>query len=332
MEKQNVLDSRLIEKFEIHKDFTRLFLDAFILINREHKILKFNSAFCQIVELRAIDIRKIASFDEMLSTKMPGVEESAIDQLLTSQVPTRVDEVPALNKSNQKELTLIISSYPYHDTDGTMLGACLLMRDVTAETNLQTKYKDKSLESITDPLTSLFTRRYFEAQIEKEIAKCKTNNLKPSMSILMFDLDKFKNVNDTFGHQAGDYVLVETANILRKTSRRSDILGRYGGEELLVLIFDASPRIATLVAEKFRTAIHGHEYIFDGKKIPVTTSIGVTLLASYEDTKEAAIKRADECLYIAKESGRNIAVVDFGDGKIAAAEYLKANPEPEVKV
>lgn len=332
MENQNVLDSRLIEKFEVHKDFTRLFLDAFILINREHKILKFNSAFCQIVELRAIDVRKIANFDAMLTTNIPGAEQSAIDQLLNSQVPTRIDEVPAVNVTNQKELTLIISSYPYHDADGTMLGACLLMRDVTAETNLQSKYKDKSLESITDPLTSLYTRRYFESQIDKEIAKCKANNLKLSMSILMFDLDKFKSVNDTYGHQAGDFVLVETANILRRTSRRSDVLGRYGGEELLVLIFDTSPRVATLVAEKFRSAIQNHNYEFEGKKIPVTTSIGVSIITSYEDTKEAAIKRADDCLYLAKESGRNVVVVDYGGGRTLAAEYLQANPaEGEVK-
>jgi len=322
LEKQDVLDSRLMEKFELHKDFTRLFLDAFVLINREHKILKFNSAFSQIVGLKAIDIRKIVNLDNVLLTNMPGSEQSAIDQLLNSMVPTRIDEVPAVNMTNQKGLVLIISSYPYYDADGTMLGACLLMRDVTAETNLQTKYKDKSLESITDSLTGLFTRRYFEMQIEKEIEKCRENNLRLSMSILMFDLDKFKHINDTYGHQAGDYVLVETAKLLRATSRRSDILGRYGGEELLVLIFDTTPKITTLVAEKFRTVIHSHDYIFDGKKIPVTTSIGGTSLISHEETKETAIKRADECLYVAKESGRNIVVVDFGEGKKSAAEFL----------
>ncbi len=325
MEVQNALDAKLIEKFEAHKDFTKVFLDAFILINHKHKILKFNSAFCQIVELKAIDVKKIMNLDDIISTKISEEQESAIDQLLNSSVPTRIDEIPTINKINQKKLALIASSYPYHDADGSMLGACILMRDVTAETNLQNKYKDKSLESITDPLTNLFTRRYFEAQIEKEITKCKINNLKPSMAILLFDLDKFKSVNDTYGHQAVDYVLKETANILRKNSRRSDVLGRYGGEELLVLIFDSTPKISAIVAEKFRQAIESHEYIFEGKKIPVTTSIGVTLLSSYEDTKELAIKRADECLYLAKESGRNIAILDFFEGKIPASEYLKTH-------
>jgi diguanylate cyclase (GGDEF)-like protein len=321
LEKQDVLDLKLIEKFEVHKDFTRLFLDAFVLINREHRILKFNSAFCQIVELRAIDIRKIVSFDRMLTTEMSGAKESALEQLLSSRVPTRVDEVSVFNATNKKTLTLIISSYPYYDVDGTMLGACLLLRDVTAETNLQSKYKNKSLESITDPLTGLFTRRYFEVQIENEIAKCKANNKNLSLAILLFDLDKFKLINDNYGHQAGDYVLSETAKILRTTSRRSDILGRYGGEELLVLIFDASPQVATVVAEKFRSAIQNHEYVFEGKKIGVTTSIGVTLLSSYQDTKEAAIKRADACLYYAKELGRNKVAVDFGGGIKEANEF-----------
>ncbi len=321
MEAQDVLDSRLIEKFEIHRDFTRVFLDAFVLINNEQKVLKFNSAFCQIVELRAIDIRRISNLKEMLFTSIPGSSKSAIDQLLESNTPTRIDEVPAINVTNRKEIFLIISSYPY-EQDGKMLGVCLLMRDVTAETNLQTKYKDKSIESITDPLTGLYTRRYFEEQIDKEIERCKTNNKTLQLAVIMFDLDKFKSVNDTYGHQAGDFVLSETAKVLRDQSRRSDILGRYGGEELLVLIFETTERGACLAAEKFRQAIQNHEYLFQGKKIPVTTSVGVTLIKNFDDTKELAIKRADECLYKAKESGRNIVIVKFDQQELSAQEFL----------
>lgn len=327
MENQNVLDSRLIEKFEAHRDFTRVFLDAFILINKEHKVLKFNVAFCQIVELRSIDIRRIDNLKEMLLTTLPGNEKSAIDQLLESNSPTRIDEVPAVNVTNRKNLTLIISSYPYYETDGKMLGACLLLRDVTAETNLQSKYKDKSIQSITDPLTGLYTRRYFEEQIDKEFERCRANNTLPRLAVIMFDLDKFKTVNDTYGHQAGDFVLAETARILKSQSRRSDVLGRYGGEELLVLIFETSERGSALAAEKFRHAIQSNEYIFNGTRIPVTTSVGVTLIKSVEDSKESAVKRADECLYHAKENGRNVVYVDFGTGQIPALTYLSTTPE-----
>lgn len=327
MENQSVLDSRLIEKFEAHRDFTRVFLDAFVLINKEQKVLKFNAAFCQIIELRSIDIRRIDNLKEMLSTTMPGSDKSAIEQILESNAPTRIDEVPAVNLTKRKDLTLIISSYPYYENDGRMLGACILLRDVTAETNLQSKYKDKTIQSITDPLTGLYTRRYFEEQIDKEIERCKTNNIQPKLCVIMFDLDKFKSVNDTYGHQAGDFVLAETARILRAQSRRSDVLGRYGGEELLVLIFDTSERGATIAAEKFRQAIQNNEYIFNGTRIPVTTSIGVTLIKDVDDTKESAVKRADECLYQAKESGRNIVIVDFGTGRTPAQQFLASNPE-----
>lgn len=327
VENQSVLDSRLIEKFEAHRDFTRVFLDAFVLINKEQKVLKFNAAFCQIIELRSIDIRRIDNLKEMLSTTIPGSEKSAIEQILESNAPTRIDEVPAINLSKRKNLTLIISSYPYYENDGKMLGACLLLRDVTAETNLQSKYKDKTIQSITDPLTGLYTRRYFEEQIDKEIERCKSNNIMPKLSVIMFDLDKFKSVNDTYGHQAGDFVLAETARILKTQSRRSDVLGRYGGEELLVLIFDTSERGAAVAAEKFRQAIQNNEYVFNGTRIPVTTSVGVTLIKGVDDTKENAVKRADECLYQAKESGRNVVIVDFGQGRIPAQTFLGTNPE-----
>jgi diguanylate cyclase (GGDEF)-like protein len=322
LENQTILDSRLIERFEVHRDFTRLFLDAFVLINNRHHILKFNSAFCQIAELRAIDVRRINLFDEILDTRIPGNEKTAVAELLSSQTPTRIDDVPALNLINQKKLNLIMSSYPYYDEDNTLLGACLLLRDVTAESNLQTKYKDKAIESITDPLTGLYTRRYFEVHIEKEIQKAKLEKSSPAIGIIMFDLDKFKNINDTYGHQAGDFVLSETAKVLKSTSRRSDILGRYGGEELLVIIFGTSERTTAIVAEKFRSEIQNHQYVFEGKTIPVTTSVGVTFIKDPEDSKEDAIKRADSCLYEAKNAGRNIVFVDFGFKKILATEYI----------
>lgn len=323
MDAENVLNSRLIERFEAHRDFTKVFLDAFVLINKEHIILKFNSAFCQIVEQRAVDVRRIARLDDLLTTQVPDQNHTAIDQILKNKGPTRIDEVPAINVVNQKNLILIISSYPYYDDNDELLGACILMRDVTAEMTLQSKYKDKSLESITDPLTGLYTRRYFESQLDKELARCKANNVSPSIAVLMFDLDKFKSVNDTYGHQAGDFVLVETAKILRANSRRSDILGRYGGEELLILLFDVSDKVATAIAETSRLSIQSHDYIYAGKRIPVTTSVGVAMLTTHNELKEAVVKRADECLYHAKANGRNVVVVDYGTGKKLAREYLE---------
>lgn len=319
---QTLQEQQLLQNFSVHQDFTKLLIDAFVLITPSQKILKYNAAFCQILELRSPEVRKFSTLDELLSTAMPGDRGSAIEQLLASPSPTRIDDVPVINKIKDKPLSFIMSSYPYYDEAGNLLGVCLLLRDVTAETNLQFKYQHKALESITDPLTGLYTRRHFELLIDQEIEKSRVERTPLSIAILLFDLDKFKNVNDRYGHQAGDYVLCETARVLKNISRRADVLGRYGGEELLVLLFQVTPQIAIVVAEKFRTAIEKHLYVFEGHTIPVTTSLGVTLLSSQHDNKEAAIKRADECLYLAKSLGRNATVVDFGSGRMLAAEFL----------
>ncbi len=316
-------DGELLSLFENQKDFVRVLIDGFVLVNQSFQVLKFNSAFCQISGLKAVDVRKILYLDQMLKLKVGMNENTVLKDLIFAPTPTRIDEVSAVNLNSEQTLTLIMSSYPYSDSQGEPLGAFILIRDVTAESNLQNKYRSKSLESITDPLTGLYTRRFFESYIEKELARRTSRNASSHMAVMMLDLDKFKGINDKFGHQAGDYVLTETARVLRSCARRSDIIGRYGGEEILVLIEEATEKTAAVIAEKFRTAIQNNEYIFLDKRIPVTVSIGVTLANEFQDTKDSLVKRADESLYKAKELGRNRVIVNYGDGPLSAIKFLK---------
>lgn len=308
-------EAELLEHFEVHRDFTRVFLDAFILITPNRKIIKFNQMFCSILGIRAVDVKRAESVDDVMLTEIPGSSTSAFDVLLTATGPMRVDEIRATKVKANDTMYLIMSSYPYFDAGGRLLGACIVMRDVTAETNLQDKYKERTLQSITDPLTSLFTRRFFEDWCDKEVEKCRNLNQTPALGFLLFDLDKFKTVNDTYGHQAGDFVLAETAKVLRENCRKTDILGRYGGEELLVLLVGADPDGCCIAAEKFREAIAQHEYVFEGKRIPVTTSVGVSLFLGLNDTRDTVVARADKCLYAAKHGGRNAVYADFGQGE-----------------
>ena len=281
--------------------------------------------FCNIVGLRAVDVRKARSMDELLMTQIPGGEKSAIDEILASRVPKRVDEVRVHkpHKPNDSQMTFIISSYPFFDVNGYLLGSCLLMRDVTAESNLQDKYKEKTIESITDPLTGLFTRRHFETWLDKELERCRELSMEPNVSLLVFDLDKFKTINDTYGHLAGDYVLAETSRILKTNCRQSDILGRYGGEELIVILGGTSPRGACLAAEKFRLAIQNHTYCYEGKNITVTSSIGVSAFKNNLETREIVFARADACLYAAKQAGRNRVFANFGEELMGVQDYLQ---------
>jgi diguanylate cyclase (GGDEF)-like protein/PAS domain S-box-containing protein len=324
---QTVIDSRLIDQFETHREFTRIFLDAFALLSRDRRVLKFNQMFCTISGLRAIDVRKAPHIDAILATQIHNSCKSAIDMILEAQGPLRIDEVAATKVASGESMQLIVGSYPYFGPDGELLGACIILRDVTAETNLQGKYTEKAIQSVTDPLTGLFTRRYFEDFIDKEIERARVSHKDPSLGLLMFDLDKFKSINDGYGHQAGDFVLRETSKILRTVARQSDILGRYGGEEMLVLLLNSTPKGAAVAAEKFRRAIASHEFVFEGVRLPVTTSVGVTVFANFSETRDVVVKRADACLYAAKHGGRNACFSDFGGGPERVPESTLTDAE-----
>lgn len=134
---------------------------------------------------------------------------------------------------------------------------------------------------------------------EKEIAKCK--RLESPLGILMIDIDFFKKVNDTFGHTKGDLVLREISGLVQSSIRSYDILGRYGGEEFVVLMPDIDCENAKHVAERIRLEIEGHEFEGVGR---VTVSVGLAQYTSPESI-ESLIDRADQALYVAKETGRN---------------------------
>jgi diguanylate cyclase (GGDEF)-like protein/PAS domain S-box-containing protein len=327
MNNTEATEALLLEKFEVHREFTKVFLDAFVLLTPKRKVIKFNQAFCTMLGVRAIDVKKAETIDNLIRTEIQGSSKNVVDLMLETTSALRVDEVQAYRQHDDSFIQIIASSFPYLDAEGNLIGCCALFRDVTAETKLQGKYQEKTIQSITDPLSGLFTRRYFEEWIDKEMERNKRNSTAPAIGLLMFDLDKFKSINDTYGHQAGDYVIATTAKILKESARKSDIIGRYGGEELLVLLVGTTPRGTCAAAEKFRKAVQEHEYIHEGKRIPVTTSVGASFFLSKDDNRVDVVKRADECLYQAKHGGRNVCFCDFDGKKIRADEYLKINPE-----
>jgi two-component system cell cycle response regulator len=154
-----------------------------------------------------------------------------------------------------------------------------------------------------DGLTGSYNRKYIVDYMDTEIKRCQ--KLEVPFSLLIFDLDLFKKVNDTYGHLAGDYVLRETVRLLKdKVLRASDILGRYGGEEFCIILSEAPHRTAVDIAERVRKAVESHDYIFDGNKMDVTISVGVGSMKA-GDNATSLLELADKGLYKAKESGRN---------------------------
>lgn len=164
---------------------------------------------------------------------------------------------------------------------------------------------DKLLEEAhTDGLTKCFNKTYFNNALELEVKKSKVTG-KP-LTLIIFDLDHFKKLNDNYGHDAGDYVLKEKSHIIRDHGiRQGDIFARYGGEEFCILLPNTNLKQGFEIAERLRSLIQKHEFIYDGKRLPVTASVGIADYRQGVNTGTDLFKRADSAVYKSKEGGRN---------------------------
>jgi len=157
--------------------------------------------------------------------------------------------------------------------------------------------------SITDELTRLYNIRYFKAVLRNE-CRVHENQMRNRFCIIMIDVDDFKSVNDVFGHKVGDMVLQEVADIIKSSSRSSDVVARYGGEEIVILLRGASLSTGMAFAEKVRKSIEDRVISGGDKTYSLTISLGVANFQE-RDTEDSVVKRADEGLYKAKNSGKN---------------------------
>lgn len=163
---------------------------------------------------------------------------------------------------------------------------------------------------LTDPLTEVNNRRFFDQRLEEEIMR--TMRGKAPLACLLIDVDHFKRINDTYGHQAGDSVLRQVAAVLRQHLRGQDVLARYGGEEFVALLSAASLKRAEVIAERIRMALEQRVFPLDrGDTLQITASIGVSVLDPQQRQGEfkrlgvELVEHADQALYRAKETGRN---------------------------
>ena len=162
----------------------------------------------------------------------------------------------------------------------------------------------KVQESAThDGLTHLLVRRYFLQRLEDELERARRRSA--TVAFLMVDLDRFKEVNDTYGHLVGDLVLREMAHRLRGAVREMDLVGRYGGEEFEVVLPEADLELATLIADRIRRAVESDPVAAYDEEVRITVSVGVAVFPRDAGTPVELIERADEAMYRAKELGRN---------------------------
>ena len=190
------------------------------------------------------------------------------------------------------------SSFRYFD---------IMVSELLAIFKMKYQYTEKEFMSVLDGLTGLYNRRQFELGLEQEYNRTKRHPADFSLAIL--DIDFFKKVNDNYGHQYGDYVLKTVSDLMKASFRKTDLLYRYGGEELVMIMPETNIEGALIPVQRLRRTVEEYDFDYNGVKAKVTVSIGLTM--NYQEFKNSSelLKTADEALYKAKEGGRNRVVV-----------------------
>ncbi|MFI5301424.1 MAG: diguanylate cyclase [Polyangiales bacterium] len=201
----------------------------------------------------------------------------------------------------------ITSERTLRDGDQVKIGRTIL-KFMTGD-NIETSYHEEIYRLMTfDGLTQIHNKRHFHETIDREVSR--SIRYERPMSLVVFDIDHFKRVNDTHGHLAGDALLRQLAALVRGRIRREDIFARVGGEEFAVLLPEIEAPGARLFAETVRKAVESATFHFEDVAIGVTLSLGVAQLKPAYSTGDLLYKAADEALYAAKQNGRNRVEVD----------------------
>lgn len=197
-----------------------------------------------------------------------------------------------------------INSTPIHDKSGQIVGYIGVTRDATQRHKTHERLRE---QTIRDPLTGLFNRRFLDESMERELSRAKRDNL--PLALAMIDIDRFKNLNDTYGHQAGDEVLKRLGKLIQNGARSADLPCRYGGEEFLLVLPNMTLERAAERAQQWRTAFADEKIRFGGTTLSATFSVGVAAYPEHGNSSDVLIRAADQALYTAKGSGRNRVVV-----------------------
>ncbi|MEX0613104.1 MAG: diguanylate cyclase, partial [Pirellulales bacterium] len=208
-----------------------------------------------------------------------------------------------------RHVAVDLHAIPVRSNDGAIHGATVLLHDVSSETSLEEKCQALHAQVAKDPMTQVANRAEFDRMLNNFVAAHQESNL--PCSLIMCDLDHFKAINDTHGHQAGDEAIITFASLLKSMCRSGDLVARYGGEEFAILCADCTNAAAVRKAESIRETLADVKHSCLGNN-SITASFGVTEL-QVGDTPETMLRRADRALLQAKDQGRN-QVVQLGDG------------------
>jgi diguanylate cyclase (GGDEF)-like protein len=250
----------------------------------------------------------------LLDLMMPGIDGLEVCRILKND--DRYRDIPIIFLTASNESKNLIDAFQSGAVDYITKPFNMLELLARVKTHLELKYAKDQLKkalaeleqlALTDPLTRIPNRRHLYQIAAREMARARRYNY--PFSLLIVDIDRFKQVNDTYGHLAGDEVLQSVAAIVKNTLRREDCFARFGGEEFIVLLPCTDTIAALGVANRIRTLIASSSLIVQGRAIAVTASIGIATYRYEDRDLDGLIARADAALLSAKHQGRNRCIV-----------------------
>jgi diguanylate cyclase (GGDEF)-like protein len=328
-----------MSELEIARTIVGGMADPAVLLDRELRALAYNTRFLDLTGLRRRAFE--ARLHEVATPLALVADAAALERdhaalAIRSKKPITLAEIGVKNASGDA-VTMQITLIPVVGEGGDVVALIETLRDVSAEARVQGRYREllsierlraehlerevekrtreltAALEQVTrlsreDPLTGLLNRRAFTEHAELAFKMARRHHR--SVGVLVTDLDFFKKVNDTYGHQAGDQVLVETAKLLKRTFRDTDAIARFGGEEFVVMLSETAGETVNAIGDRLRETIekHGATEPIRGVKFP-TMSVGMAIFPDHGDSLDELVSAADAALYQAKESGRNRAAM-----------------------
>lgn len=265
-------------------------------------------------------------FKQQGSELAPSLREHAssilYDTALDSQLPWRPMDVLAVPLVNDEKRTVAVLGVET-DHHGLYLKDDLqLLTAISGITSIALQkariYAEMEKLATMDGLTGIPNHRHFQGLLTQQIEM--VNRYGGTLGFLLFDIDHFKNFNDTYGHAVGDLVLKEVARCVARTSRNTDIVARYGGEEFVVVLPKSDMETARLSAERIRQAIERMEIPHEGQSLRVTVSIGVSVFPEQAKLKQELIDNADKAMYYSKKTGRNRVSIYSADAETLAQD------------
>ena len=270
----------------------------------------------QVVIERTSDISKLVLLmeqylNEAISSNGSGSKNVFNIKEKIASINLKDDGIEALGKLQNELINAATSIEKEMDTVTNKLqnGKSKVQELEEKVKTLEAELTRTKTESMKDHLTGLLTRRAFSEEVKK--IESAYSRVKTQYAIVFFDLDHFKALNDTYGHEGGDVVLSTFGKILSKSIREHDIVGRYGGEEFVAIINFNLNRELLLFLKRIKGIVTENNFLYKDKKIKVSFSAGVAIRSSY-DTYENTLQKADMLLYQAKESGRNKIILENG--------------------